>query len=157
MLDYGFMESAIRSVIITLSRDHNLGHALVPPGASVSHNLDILRRVSLHKTQGNALDEWLSLVDDLSGLFEERNRIFHGLLYEANEQLIASRLKKGNKSRGDHRLEQIIADEHMLSLHKRLCDRRRQMMDFVDDFRSSEEGDIHGASQDVFPSLSFGR
>jgi len=43
VLDFGFMESLLHTIIIDLSRKDTLAKALVPPGNSVSTNLELLR------------------------------------------------------------------------------------------------------------------
>jgi hypothetical protein len=157
VVDFGFMESAIRTVITVLARDHSLTKALVPPGNAVSHNLELLRRIAIQKVNGEALEHWLSAVDDLKSIFEDRNRIFHGMFYEDDDCLLLSRVRKGKRTRSDEVTDFEIEDDFIPLLHKRLNDRRRQLMDFCDDYLASEEGPAHHPSQDTHPSLSYGK
>jgi len=157
VVDFGFMERAIRSVIAVLARDHELARALVPPGNTVSQNLDLLRRIVIQKVKGEALDHWISAVDDLRSIFEERNKIFHGMFYEKDDCVLLSRVKKGRGTRADEVTDLEIDDDFIPVLHKRLSDRRRQLMDFCDDYYSSEEGPAHCPSQEAYPSLSYGK
>lgn len=157
VVDFGFMETALRNVIIVLARDHHLAKALVPPGNTVSQNLELLRRICTHKVREEALTHWLGAIDDLRLLFEERNKIFHGMFYEEADQLVLSRVRKGKGQRADLPTDFEIEDEFVSALHERLNNRRRQLMDFCDDYRSSEEGPAHPPSQDAHPSLSYGR
>jgi hypothetical protein len=157
VVGFGFMETAIRSTIILLARDLVVAKALVPAGNSVTQNLELLRRVAIQKVSGAALDHWLSAIDDLKALFEERNRIFHGMFYEDEGCLLLSRLKKGRGARFDEVANLEIEDEFIPLIHQRLNDRRRQFMDFCDDYHASEEGPAHPPSQGAHPSLSYGR
>jgi len=157
VVDFGFMESALRSVIIVLARDHHLAKALVPPGNTVSQNLELLRRICTHKVREEALPNWLGAIDDLRLLFEERNKIFHGLFYEDADRLVLSRVRKGKGQRADLPTDFEVEDDFVPALHERLNNRRRQLMDFCDDYHSSEDGPAHPPSQDTHPSLSYGR
>lgn len=157
VVDFGFMEAAIRATIIALVRDSVAARALVPPGNSVSHNLELLRRVVMQKVSGAALENWFSAIDDLKSLFEERNRIFHGMFYEDEGCLLLSRLKKGRGARIDEVTDIEVKDDFVLLIHKRLNDRRRQFMDFCDDCRAGEEGPPRPPSQDTHPPLSYSK
>ncbi|WP_374087577.1 hypothetical protein [Methylomicrobium lacus] len=157
VVDFGFMERAVRSVIIVMARDHHLAKALVPPGNTVSQNLELLRRICIHKVQEEALAHWLAAIDDLKSIFEERNKIFHGMFYAEEHRVLLSRVSKGKRQLTDRLTDIEIEDDFITALHKRLNDRRRQLMDFCDDYYSDETGPAHQSSQDAHPSLSYGK
>jgi hypothetical protein len=160
VVDFGFMERAVRMVIGVLARDHELTRTLVPPGNTVSQNLELLRRICVHQVKGKeALGHWISAINDLKSIFEERNKMFHGMFFEDEDKarLLLFRIRKGKGERKDQPSDIEIEDNFIPTLHKRLHDRRRQLMDFCDDYCSSDEGPAHSPSQDVYPSLSFGK
>ena len=99
VMDFGFMESKIRNIIIVLSRSPAVAQALVLPGDAVSKNLEILARLCQTRVHPGALDHWLAAVEDIKSLFEERNRIFHGMFYEHQNKLRLAKIKRGKKGR----------------------------------------------------------
>jgi hypothetical protein len=158
VIDFGFMETCIRSVIVTLARDGKLAFALIPPSNTVSQNLDLLHRLCGLKVQGEAITHWSEAIAELRQLFDERNRIFHGHFFEENEQIFLARSIKGKRG-GEDTYKDIEIDDHdLILLGKKLNDRRRQLMDFVTDYREDEKGKNPPVppSQYSFPSLSFG-
>ncbi|WP_139332555.1 hypothetical protein [Aquipseudomonas alcaligenes] len=158
VVDFGFMERAIRSSIIILVRDAEVARALVPPTNAVSQNLDLLRRACLIKVKEPGLDTWLEAIDDLKLLFEERNRIFHGMFYEDNDRVILSRIVKRGRGKPDEVITFEYEPEKLVELHRRINSRRRQLMDFADDYYDSENGPANRpmASQDDHPFLTYG-
>jgi len=155
VLDFGFMELAIRTVIIVLSREHGLAKALVPSGNGVSENLELLRRLCHHRVQPQSLGPWLAAIEDTQTLFVERNRIFHGAFFENEAKLLLAKVRKGKRGAPDKWMESEFEPVDLKKVLKRLEERRRQLMDFVDDFSSSEDRTSHAPSQNAHPVLSI--
>lgn len=155
VLDFGFMESAIRSALITLSREQKLARVLVPAGNAVSENLELLTRLCHLKIHPTVLDDWLNAIADIKNLFVERNQIFHGMFFEDDDTLFIGKVKKGKKGAEDLWLQLAVDPTSVKTILERLANRRRQLMDFLDDFSQSEEGSPHLPSQDAFPYLTI--
>ncbi len=154
MLDFGFMESAIRTMIIVLSREHNLAKALVPSSNGVSENLDLLRRLCHHRVSPGALDAWFDAIEDIHRLFIERNKIFHGMFFEHEERLFLAKVRKGKRGSPDEWTQNEFDTSSVREILQQLGDRRRQLMDFADDYSSNDDGPPHSPSQNAHPSLS---
>jgi hypothetical protein len=159
VIDFGFMENAIEMVIAVLAKDQELGKAFIPPGNTFSQNIDLLRRICNYRIKSeNALDGWMDAINDLKSLFDERNRIFHGMLDERYGRIQLVRGKKSKGKQKDRMVVVEIEDGLISSLHKKLSNRRRQLMDFWDDYYSHDEDYPPAApSQNAYPSLSFGK
>lgn len=157
VLDFGFIETTLSMVIWILTRDMRLAQALVPPSDSVSQNLELLQRLCGLKVNASVLPYWADAVSELRELFNERNRIFHGVLVE-EEKVVLQRLLKGKRGEQDYFHDTEIDDQYLIALQDKLNDRRRQLIDFVDDYREDEQGKNPPipASQSKFSSLSFG-
>ncbi len=157
VVDFGFMESCIRTTIVILTRDGKLASILVPPSNTVSQNLDLLHRVCTFKVKGEAITHWGDAITELRQLFDERNRIFHGYFFEENSQIFLARSIKGKRGGKDIWKDIEIDDQALVLLGDKLNTRRRQLMDFIDDYREDEKGKNTPVppSQDKFPSLSY--
>lgn len=156
VLDFGFMESALEITIATLCRNQKLGRALTPPSNSVSQNLELIQRLCLLRVEQPAQEPWFDIVSDLRILFDERNRLFHGSYYETDKKFVLYRLKKGKRGEEDKIVDTHMNVPHLHSIHERMSTRRRQLMDFVDDYLISGKNTPGPASQSEHPSLSFG-
>jgi hypothetical protein len=154
VLDFGFMESAIRTMIIVLSRERNLAKALVPSSNGVSENLDLLHRLCHHRISPEALDDWYDAIKDIRSLFVERNKIFHGMFFEREERLFLAKVRKGNRGSPDEWTKNEFDPSSVRKILQQLGDRRRQLMDFADDYSSNDDGPPHSPSQKSYPSLS---
>lgn len=153
------MESALSMAIWVLARDTKLAQALVPPSNTASQKLELLQRLCVLKVKGDALSYWTDAVSELRELFNERNRIFHGVLIEEEEEkVLLQRLLRGKRGEKDYFHDMEVDDQYLVSLEDRLSDRRRQLMDFVGDYYEDEhdKNPPIPASQNKFPSLSFG-
>lgn len=155
VLDFGFMEYAIRTVIITLSREHKLSKALVPSTNGVSENLDLLRRLCHLRIHPEALDNWLNAIEEIQNLFVERNRIFHGIFFEHDDNLFLAKVRKGKRGAADEWVQNKFDADFVREILERLSERRRQLFDFIDDYSLSEDGPPHLPSQDKYPSLTI--
>ncbi len=155
VMDFGFMESALRTVLLALSRDVELSKVLVPAGNSVSQNLELLMRMCRFRVHPQALGNWLEAIEDIRELFVERNRIFHGMFYQYDAKLFLAKTKKGKNGSQDVWLENEFDPNSVNAILVRLGNRRRQLMDFVDDFSRDVNGPQHAASQDAHASLTI--
>ncbi|MDB5977301.1 MAG: hypothetical protein JWR07_4061 [Nevskia sp.] len=153
VMDFGFMESVVRTAITTLARHTTVAKALVLPGDAISRNLEVLARLCQARVHPSAQGDWLAAVDDIKTLYEERNRIFHGMFYEHENKLWLSKTKRSKRGQADqhHRIEVEI--QMIQALLRRLHDRRRQFMDFIDDYGQGDDGPAHAPSQETHPSL----
>lgn len=155
VLDFGFMESAIRTMIILLSREESLTKALVPSSNGVSENLDLLRRLCHHRVSPEALDAWFDAIEDIRRLFVERNKIFHGMFFEHEEKLFLAKVRKGKRSSPDEWTQNEFCPSVVRDILQQLGNRRRQLIDFADDYSSNDDGRPHPPSQKAYPSLSI--
>jgi hypothetical protein len=153
VLDFGFMENTLRTLLIVVSRTEEAGSALVPPGNTVSQNLELLQRVCHLRIEPGPLEEWTSLIEDLRSLYAERNRIFHGIFYVQQDTLVLAKTKKGKSGAKDQRSEVAFDPASLDIAIQRLNTRRRQILDFLDDYASNDRGPPCEPSQDQFPSL----
>ena len=153
VLDFGFMENTLRTLVLVVSRSREAAAALVPPGNAVSQNLDLLDRICQVRIDPRSYKDWSDLIEDLRCLYVERNRIFHGMFFVDEGSLILAKSKKGKRGNRDH-FSQVAFDPISLEVTlNRLNARRRQIYDFIDDYASSDEGPSHSTSQEFFPSL----
>lgn len=130
VLNFSSMEASIHTVIMYVSREGRLANALVPPNNSVSQNLDLLQRVCTLNVTEAALPHWISAISDLRELFNERNRIFHGVLVEEENKVILQRTLKGKMGKDDYYHDTTIDDQFLISLESRLSNRSQQLKDF---------------------------
>jgi hypothetical protein len=154
VLDFGFMETVIRSVLIVLSREQDLAKVLIPPGNTVSTNLELLSRLSNLKAYPTAIIDWQDAIDDIKTLFADRNKIFHGMFYEHSETLFVAKTQKGRRGTKDMWLETEFDPNSIKDILTRLSNRRRQLMDFIDDFYFPDDRLPRPSSQDVYPNLT---
>lgn len=157
VLDFGAMESIIRTTVLVLSRDTLLAKALVPSTNAVSQNLELLRRLCHARVSPSALESWLAAIDDIQELFKERNKVFHGMFYEHEENLHSSKVKRGKRGAPDEWFTEVFDTGQMPHILDRLNSRRRQLMDFIDDYGNSDDGPAHAPSQESHPSLAVNK
>lgn len=151
VLDFGFMEHLIAGLIKFLSREEPMVSAVVLPGKNVTEYLDILKSLCKARIDAAAFPDWQEAIDDVKNLFAARNTIFHSMVFETSEKILMIKGKRKKPQTGSHLVEfdpNFLADTLL-----RLAARRRQFLDFMDDFRESDDGPMHGATQDLFPSL----
>ena len=153
VLNFGFMESIIRSVLITLSRSPDLAKAFTLPKNSVSQNLELLARLCRSRVDEQYVENWITAIQETQSLFEERNYIFHGMFFENEEQIFLAKMKKGKRGMADEWVSKTYDVSKLELVLIRLSERRRQFMDFLDDYSSSDFGPSHTPSQTSHPSL----
>jgi hypothetical protein len=119
----------------------------------VSQNLELLRRLCRSRVHASVLSIWFEAIDEIHFLYEERNRIFHGMFFEDQEKLLLVRVRKGKNGKSDQYGQVEIDDYFVPDLLARLSSRRRQFHDFLGDYATNDAGPAHTPSQDIHPSL----
>jgi hypothetical protein len=151
VLDFGFMEHLIVGLIKFLSQNEPIASAIIPPGKTTTEYLEILKRLCAVRIDPEALQDWYDAIEDIRKLFDDRNTIFHSMIFETSEKIL---MIKGKKRKGATQSNLIEFDPAFVTKTlSRLEARRRQFMDFFDDFRESDDGAGREATQDLFPSL----
>ena len=78
-------------------------------------------------------EPWIELINDISSFFDFRNQIFHGIPSMDGDNFIVYSIKKGKFGAHDVPTESVIKIED-LEKYNNLSARRRQLMDFIDDY-----------------------
>ena len=80
VLNAGFIESSIRSVILTLCKPNSKQASLfLLPQTSMSNKIELLRRVVIAEINESNQKDWFDLIKDITELFQFRNQIFHSM------------------------------------------------------------------------------
>jgi len=157
VINSGLAESSLRELILTICRrDIVLAKRLILPQISMSHKLELLRRLVRSEFSGEIREHWLDLANDLQDLFKYRNQIFHGMPGVRENEIIISQVKKGKNE--DVWVETPITLEELYKFNERLSARHRQMMDFIEDYPIGARASLRNSpkSQNLYPRLIDG-
>ncbi|MFM2663498.1 hypothetical protein AAFX24_00980 [Vibrio mediterranei] len=157
VVEFGRMERTIRFTVIQMVRDDELAKTLVPPSNMVSHNLELLKRMTKLKIKESAQSVWFESINGLEKLFEERNKIFHGTFYSIESPTTLARHRKGRKTKSDDVVWQDYDLDSLDCIYDSLYAYSRQLSDFSDDFYRSEspEGSFSQPSQTMYLPLRY--
>lgn len=152
VLNAGFLESSIRSVILTLCKPNiKVASILLMPQTSMSNKIELLRRMVISEINELHQEKWFNLIKDIDELFQFRNQIFHSIPGMQDNEIYFFSVKKGKNGLSDTYKEKSINISELEEKNKRLYERHRQMMDFIEDYGKPIEEYL--STQHSYPML----
>lgn len=152
VLNAGFLESSIRSAILTLFKPNSKqASLLLMPQTSMSNKIEILRRVVISEVNESNQKDWIDLIKDITELFQFRNQIFHSMPGVKDNEIYFFSIKKGKNGLTDELKEKSINKSELKEKNKILYERHRQIMDFIEDY--GKPIDKYISSQHTYPIL----